>query len=535
MQRVLKRDKILKGSNFGLRLFFSKKDNNAEKTDGVPSYLRFKNIFNYAFPLVCLVGFILLSHFALKGFSVALRVSYSGEIIGYVESGEVFNEAYGKMEQRMVGVEDLYPAVKAPVYTTALIRNSSFSTVDELCNKMLKINCDSLTEATGAYYGTALIGVTTDKPFMEKALDEFLQKRDDQSDTEGAIEFSKEITYQSGLYPSVSVMSTEKFYDAVNTPYSAADTYKSSAGDTFEKIAEKFNMDYSELITLNYEIYSKGGKIPAGTAITVKVPRYRLETQYYHFETYTQTIEHGIIQKADSGHYIGFSSVSSEGEDGLETVTVKVVIKDKNVTDKIITDRKTLKEPVDEVITIGTKSTGNVSYLTKYLWPTKETGFFISAYYGDDRNHKGLDIATPVGTEIFAADEGTVTNAGYDEKGYGYYVIITHKDGYKTLYGHCSVLLVSSGDAVDRGDLIAYSGNTGNTTGPHLHFEVRYNGDRIDPAPFLGINPETGEIKALEPYENNEETSGEAGNSNDKQGLAAANNNETLKKDEKES
>ena len=166
-------------------------------------------------------------------------------------------------------------------------------------------------------------------------------------------------------------------------------------------------------------------------------------------------------------------------------------------TETIVLSRSTVLEPVDEIVTIGTKNTGNVSYLTKYLWPTKTKGFFISAYYGDDRNHKGLDIAIPINTDIYAGDDGIVTTAAFDAGGYGYYVIITHSDGYKTVYGHCETLLVQVGDSVSRGDLIAYSGNTGKSTGPHLHFEVRYNGDRIDPAPFLGVSIEDGSIGAI--------------------------------------
>ncbi|MGN1080858.1 MAG: M23 family metallopeptidase [Acutalibacteraceae bacterium] len=478
---------------------FSDKAINTDMTEKQinPASFLAKRLFNYLFPLAALIGFIILAGYLFNGFCVALKVTYNGETIGYVDSCEVFNDAYDKMEQRMVGVEDLYPTVKAPVYSMSIVRNSGISTSDELCDKMLEINCDSLTEATGVFYGSSLIGVSDDKTAMESSIAQFLINRSGESDDEGTIEFCREITYQTGLFPSVSVVSASQFDKNINTPYYVTATYSTVRGDTFESVAADYNMEYSDFITLNYDIYSKSTRLSAGTVLLVKVPKYELETQFYTYDSYTQTLEYGIIQNADPSHYIGYSAISSEGRDGLEKITVKVITQEGVVKDTIITDRKTVVEPVDEVVTIGTKSTGNVSYLTKYLWPTKTTGFYISAYYGDGRNHKGIDIAVPTGTEIFAADDGIVTNSGFDAGGYGYYVIITHTDGYKTVYGHCSVLLVNTGDTVSRGDLIAYSGNTGNTTGPHLHFEVRYNGDRIDPAPFLGINEETGEIKAL--------------------------------------
>lgn len=100
------------------------------------------------------------------------------------------------------------------------------------------------------------------------------------------------------------------------------------------------------------------------------------------------------------------------------------------------------------------------------------------------RMHKGLDIAAPSGTSIYATGGGTVTFSGR-KNGYGNVIIIDHGYGYTTLYAHCSKLMVEEGAKISRGDLIALVGSTGRSTGPHLHYEVRLNDTHMNPELFL--------------------------------------------------
>lgn len=103
---------------------------------------------------------------------------------------------------------------------------------------------------------------------------------------------------------------------------------------------------------------------------------------------------------------------------------------------------------------------------------------YITSIHGDGRDHSGVDQAHTDGTskEIYAARAGTVSHTGY-LSGYGETVIVDHGSGWDTLYAHLSSYNVSSGQSVSRGDILGYTGNTGNSTGIHLHQEVRYNGD----------------------------------------------------------
>ncbi len=124
-----------------------------------------------------------------------------------------------------------------------------------------------------------------------------------------------------------------------------------------------------------------------------------------------------------------------------------------------------------------------------FIWPVRGTisspfGPRIHPIYSIPSFHTGIDIAVAEGTPVRAAAGGIVTFSGWQE-GFGLLVVIDHGNGYETYYGHLSKLLVSSGQSVSAGETIALSGNTGLSTGPHLHFEVRYLGSPVDPRPLL--------------------------------------------------
>ncbi|MDE6590702.1 MAG: M23 family metallopeptidase [Oscillospiraceae bacterium] len=115
---------------------------------------------------------------------------------------------------------------------------------------------------------------------------------------------------------------------------------------------------------------------------------------------------------------------------------------------------------------------------------TSEFGSRRDPITGERRGHNGMDLAVPTGTPVRAALDGTVRSAKYDSS-YGYYVSIDHGGGLVTLYAHNSRLLVHAGQTVKAGDVVSLSGSTGRSTGPHLHFEVRINGERTNPRFYL--------------------------------------------------
>ncbi len=125
----------------------------------------------------------------------------------------------------------------------------------------------------------------------------------------------------------------------------------------------------------------------------------------------------------------------------------------------------------------------------QFSWPvsgpiTSPFGYRIHPIFGTQIYHAGMDIGVPEGTPVHAADSGTVIEADWIG-GYGNAVIIDHGNGLQTVYGHNSSLAVSAGQAVSKGQVIAYAGQTGYATGPHVHFEVRVNGSPTDPMGYL--------------------------------------------------
>lgn len=132
------------------------------------------------------------------------------------------------------------------------------------------------------------------------------------------------------------------------------------------------------------------------------------------------------------------------------------------------------------------------SYNTGALMGIMPDWRHITSGYGyrewNHRMHKGIDIAMSVGDTIRAVMPGVVSRVDFEQKGYGLYVVLRHSNGMETRYAHLSRTLVDEGQAVAYGDVVALSGNTGNSTGPHLHFETRINGVAVNPLEFFNAD-----------------------------------------------
>ena len=194
----------------------------------------------------------------------------------------------------------------------------------------------------------------------------------------------------------------------------------------------------------------------------------------------------------DSTQVRGYSKVTTKGENGITEKTEETVSINGEVTETRVLSSKVIKDQVTQVVTVGTANnytSATASAKAKsagFICPLSAGRYKVSAYYGDGRNHKAIDLSADKGTPIFAAAAGTVTFAGWDGE-YGYNVVIQHANGMKTRYAHANALCVSAGTTVAQGDMIATVGSTGRSTGNHLHFEVIVNGTRVNPGPYIGL------------------------------------------------
>lgn len=219
--------------------------------------------------------------------------------------------------------------------------------------------------------------------------------------------------------------------------------------------------------------YIKGQSVTTSANVTVK------------YEVDYETLTTRTTKKAKGYQAVTVTGVKGQNE-RVEKVTFidGVLVGTEVISDTVIT------LPVTEEIIIGTGKGTTATVVhnasTKgYVWPLEIKGV-ITSYWGDGRNHKGIDITAPAGTEIHAVFDGVVTFAGWCND-YGYNVIIDHGNGVQTRYAHSRKLHVKVGDKVTKGEFIAEVGTTGQSTGNHVHFEVIINGNRVNPAPYLGI------------------------------------------------
>lgn len=208
-----------------------------------------------------------------------------------------------------------------------------------------------------------------------------------------------------------------------------------------------------------------------------------LKVQTESDETYLAEIACGKEEKLTDEMYVNEEKTVSKGKNGIMEVTARVTKINGMASKATVLSQEVVKQPVKEVVIVGAKDL-----------PTVGTGEFLQPFYGTitsrfgarwGRTHTGTDIAGETGDPIKAADNGVVITAEYQENGYGNIIIIDHNNGFVTYYAHLNTIGVQVGDVVQKGAVIGELGNTGRSTGPHLHFEVRENGTPINPEQYL--------------------------------------------------
>lgn len=276
------------------------------------------------------------------------------------------------------------------------------------------------------------------------------------------------------------IVSVDKAYDLITTGTKNPEKYTVKEGDSLWMIARKNDMYVDDIVKANH-LETDKLSLDQKLILVKSKPYINVVTRVQGEKTEEIPYETKIITDKQSPSRV---AIKQEGKNGQKHI-VYIASKRNGVTDKReIVEEKILQAAVDRVVIKGSGVTriASRSLTTRsgsMSWPLYGV---VTQYFGG--GHTGIDIGVHTGTPVYAADNGYVYYSGYSG-GYGYCVKIDHGNGLETNYAHCSKLLVSSGQAVTKGQLIAYSGSTGHSTGPHLHFEVNRNGSFTNPVSYL--------------------------------------------------
>ncbi len=261
-------------------------------------------------------------------------------------------------------------------------------------------------------------------------------------------------------------------------------TYTIVKGDTLSGIAFDNDSTVERLIADNP--YLKDKKyLTIGDQLVINRPE-PLVTQYVTvIESRTEVIEPSEEYVDDNALYVGEQKLVAQGTPGEKYLVEQVVYRNGRAVDRTVRSEEILLEATSDVYQRGVKPLPPQLAQSTLIRPV--TAYRVTSRFGPRKHlgyHYGIDLKMPIGTPVHAAEAGTVKTAAY-RGGYGNLVVISHGNGLETYYAHNSKLLVSAGQYVEKGQDISLSGNSGRSTGPHLHFEIKLNGVSVNPEKYL--------------------------------------------------
>ena len=419
-------------------------------------------------------------------YTIGTTVRYDGEVIGAVESESTAEAARSRLETittRTLG-ETFTIDDSLIQYSSGLLKRQDV--VDgETFEEDLSEEIGLVTSAYCLYVDGERIGAT---PY-EGALEELMEQMKEAVTNEDTIscDFAEDVEVRQEYVSTDEIMNLGYLAEILYSTKTAEVTYEVKKGDTWSEIAEEHGLTTQELLALNpgYNI----NKLQIGEVLTLSASVPYLTMTVVQRERYVEDVMYDIEYTDSANLYKGDYKITSPGQYGAADVVATVTYVNGEETERTVLSSVTLREPVTEQRLQGTKARPTWLPTGSFRWPVSGR---VTSYFGGRKspggigstNHKGIDIAAPRGTPVYAADGGTVTYAGW-MSGYGYLVRINHGNGYETYYGHNSSLTVSVGQKVYKGQQIARVGSTGNSTGNHCHFEIRYNGVAKNPLNYL--------------------------------------------------
>lgn len=412
-------------------------------------------------------------------FSIGFEAVVNGQSIGVVKSEEecvaVVNEVNSELSEYFDGEQ----TIEAEITTVPkLIPKDQYTPETELKTAVCQLT-DKMHEMQVVYLGEEALFALPDAEAVDTVLQEF---KNYYTGGDDSIEFimEQELEVKTEMAPVSLLRDTATAVSILNGSEKKDNEYVIQPGDTLWSISRKYDTTVDELLQINEGLTED---IVDGDIITVKayVPVVKVTTKQR--AEYTESIgyETQVVETEDL--YRGKTEIQQEGVEGQAQVVANIVKENGQEVSREVLSSEVVSEPVDCIKLVGTKEPPSGYGTGKFIAPTQGT---ITSRFGYRRSgyHKGLDIANSSGTPIYASDNGIVTTAGWSGL-FGKLVTLDHQNGYVTYYAHNSSIVVSVGDVVQKGDLIAYMGSTGNSTGPHCHFEIHYNGELKNPENYI--------------------------------------------------
>ncbi len=435
-----------------------------------------------------------------KNVTFALKVIYNGAEIGYISDETVFTQAKDLVSDRLTanstGSSSQGESLDAG-YELALVSLDELSDAKTIADSMIENSIDNLTHACGIYIDDKFICAVKNEADARTVFYSILKPYEaDAKEQNCVVGFAENIDYVQGLYrDDAAVMcDASQLEKTVLGLEGAAVSYTVKPEDTLYSIADAFGAATEDIEKLNPDI--NFDELSAGLIISVPSYNRMISIKKTVTSSSVRPVPYQTETTRDPTKYSGYRFVRRKGENGTENRILTLTYINGEEVDKSIR-YETIVEPVNEQIIIGSMTTFGGIYIGEasdmgFLWPAPHCHYVSSPYgWRSSGWHKGIDLCTTdgtaIGTPVIASRSGRVEVVQRSLSGYGYMVLINHGDGYKTRYAHLlsGSILVNVGDEVEAGEQIGKVGSTGNSSGPHLHFEVIYNGETQDPKIFI--------------------------------------------------
>ncbi len=422
--------------------------------------------------------------FSASVFGIGLEVSLNGVSIGFVESIDQMNSIIYNAEQRASEYIGAPYSMDVELEYSLRYMDKTNMVDENTVSDLLFLGVSDISEQYVLVVDGQVIGANDSKTAIEMMLRRVIEVS---ATSTGSImtEFTEDVYIEQRPVANSEMKSIAEMEQILTGNVSEIQTYTVQSGDTVSAIASRNSMSVSQIQSLNPELEPDSINIGDQVMIAAAVPF--VSTKQTITESYNEAVDFETIYEYTEDMYENKHTITREGVLGEAAVVADVVYVNGQEESRTVLEYTVITEPIEQIRLQGTKELPPTAAKGYFIKPT--TGVFTSGYgnrpsMGDF--HTGVDWANSYGTDIWAADGGKVTFAGW-KGNYGYCVYIEHDDtGYVTIYAHCSKLYVSTGDRVSQGQTIAAMGSTGRSTGNHLHFEIRYYGQTQNPLNHIG-------------------------------------------------